>query len=128
MDEAGEFHFIQADGVQDAARSLCPETLSRAPSDGFAPAGTTFADGSVHGTGTLTGTVQERSTFTANTTFTTDGGAVDSGTVTLTFNAEYNQASSLATLAGNYTDSATGAVVTIGADGTIFAQDAAAVA
>ena len=124
VDEAGEFHFIQADGVQYAGTLAVSGNSVTGTFDGFAPAGTTFADGSVHGTGTLTGTVQERSSFTANTTFTTDGGAGDSGTVTLTFSAEYNQASSLAILAGNYTDSATGTVVTIGADGTIFAQDA----
>jgi hypothetical protein len=124
VDEAGEIHFIQADGVQYAGTVTVSGNSVTGTFDGFAPLGTTFADGSIHGTGTLTGTVQERSTFTANSTFTTDGGAVASGTLTLTFNAEYNQASSLGTLAGNYTDTATGTAVTIGADGTIFAQDA----
>ncbi len=74
----------------------------------------------------LTGTIDARVSITASTQSTTDKGAVSKGTLALSFNPLYDQASSLAAIAGNYAEagSASGTVVSINANGAIFSQDA----
>ena len=92
---------------------------------GYTAAGTTFADGSTHGTGTMSGTVQARSSVQAATQFRTDNGSSTSDTLSLTFDSLYNTPSSLAAIAGNYTDANTGTPITISSSGTVFGQSAA---
>jgi hypothetical protein len=125
VDESGDAHFIRSDGVQYVGSAVTAGNSLSATFDGYAPVGATFADGSTHGTGTLTGTIAARVTINANTTFRTDKGSEANGTLYLTFNPIYNQASSLAIVAGNYTLAGTNVVVTISANGALFSQDPA---
>ena len=74
------------------------------------------------GIGTLSGTVVPRQSIGGTATFTPSVCPVEG--ISLTFNALYYVPSSLATISGTYTDSATGTAFTIAADGTVFAQDA----
>jgi len=123
VDESGDAHFIRSDGVQYVGTVLTSGNSISANVDGYTPIGTAFPDGSTHGTGTVTGTISARVSVTANTKFTTDKGTLTTGTLDLTFNQLYNQASSLATIAGNYMETATGDIVSIDAAGAITAQD-----
>ena len=122
--EAGEFHFIEANGTQYVGTVTVTGTSFSGNFEGYAPNGATFADGSSHGTGTMTGTVQARSSFTAATQFKTDLGATTTDSLSLTFDALYNTASSLAAVAGNYLDNQTGTAVSINSNGVIFGQSA----
>jgi hypothetical protein len=82
----------------------------------------TYPDGSTSGTGTISGTIAQRSsmTLTANGT-TSMGMALSSGTDTWTFSSAYDTPSSLATIAGNYTDGSN--TLSIDGNGVIFEQD-----
>jgi hypothetical protein len=122
--EEGRGHFIQEDGVQywgtvsASARNLTG-TVSGAP-----PFGTTFPDGSVSATGTITGIIVPRATIEATSTFTTSDGTVTRGEVSLFFDSLYGRRSSFPAIAGNYTDaSAPGSdSVSISSDGLLFGQ------
>ena len=124
VDESGDFHFIRSDGVQYVGTAVTSGNSITANINGYTPFGTAFSDGSTHGTGTVSGTIGARVSITANTTFKTDNGTVTNGTLNLTFNQLYDQPSSLATIAGNYTDTSSGDTVSIDAAGVITAQDA----
>jgi hypothetical protein len=121
VDESGEFHFIRSDNVQYVGTASITANSLSANFEGFTQIGTVFADNTSHGTGTVTGTVQARSTLSLSTQFKTDAGASTSGTVNLTFDTLYNRASSLSTISGNF--SSNGDVVTISSNGTVFSQD-----
>lgn len=121
--ESGEFHFLDANGVQYFGTVTSNVNAISAQLTGYALLGTTFLDNSTTGTGTLTGTIAARSTMTANATFRTSAGTQSTNTITLTYDALYDRDSSLATVAGNFTDLATGAIVNINANGITFMQD-----
>ena len=123
--ETGEFHFIANGGVQYVGQLTTSGANGSGSFDGYTQFGTTFADGSTHGTGSVTGTVQERTSLSASTQFTTDRGAVTNDSLSLKFNALYNRASSLSVLAGNFTSTTTGVVFSVTSTGVITAQDAA---
>lgn len=123
--ETGQFQFIRADGTQYVGTVTTSGIFGSGSFDGFAPLGTTFPDGSTHGTGTVSGTIHQRSTFNATTHFTTDAGQSTSDTLSMTFDSLYNRPSSLATIAGNYTEAGTGTIFSVDANGVLFAQDAA---
>lgn len=120
--ETGEFHFINEDMAQYVGTAVSNVNAVNASYTGFANFGFQFADGSTSGTGTLTGTVQERSTLTATSNFTTSLGNLNSTTLTLTYNALYDRDSSLATIAGNFQDSV-GVVLNINSNGVAFLQE-----
>jgi hypothetical protein len=81
-----------------------------------------YADGSTSGTGTVSGTVTQQSTMTVTVSGTTSmGTAFSPATYTWTFSNEYDTASSLATIAGNYSDGSD--TLTISSSGVIFEQD-----
>lgn len=124
VDESGDAHFLRSDGVQYVATVTTSGDSFTANVNAYTPLGTTFADGSTHATGTVTGTINERVSITATTNFTTDKGTATNGTLDLTFNQLYSQASSLAAIAGNYTDVSTGTTVSVDGNGVIVAQDA----
>ena len=65
-----------------------------------------FSDGSFRGTGTATGTIQQRSSITAAISFKTSLGNTISGQLALTYDLSYGQPSALATISGNYTNTA----------------------
>lgn len=123
VDEAGEFHFIRSDNVQYVGSASVAGNALTANVEGFVPFGFEFPDGSTHGTGTISATIQARSTIDASTQFQTDAGTASNGTLSLTFDALYNRASSLTTISGNFTNPQTGVVVTVGSDGSVFSQD-----
>jgi hypothetical protein len=121
--ETGEFHFIQNDGVQYVGTAGTSQNELSADFIGIAPFGKAFGDGSTTGTGTLTGTVQERSTLSGDSSFTTALGATVESTITLTYNELYERDSSLATIAGNYLNPDTNAVINVNSNGVVFSQD-----
>jgi hypothetical protein len=125
VDESGNFHFLRGDGVQYIGTAAVSGSSLTANVEGFVPLGFTFADGSHHGTGSITATLQARKTIAATTKFTTDSGSASTGTLNLTFDALYNRASSLTTLSGNFTNSSSNVVVTVGTNGSLFSQDPA---
>ncbi len=85
--------------------------------------GPSFPDGTTLADCTLSGTVTERQTMSIIVNCTTTAGLQDQITVTpLDYLPIYERDSSLATIAGMYMDFTV--VIDIGADGTIFAQDA----
>jgi hypothetical protein len=85
----------------------------------------TYPDGSTWGTGSLSGTVSERSLLTVTDAFTTaNGQMLPSSALTLTFNSLYNEPSSLSKIAGNWIGP-TGVVTSVNSDGSFFAQDPA---
>lgn len=84
--------------------------------------GCTYPDGSTSGTGTFSGTITQRSSMTLTDTATTSMGmALGSETDTWTFSNAYLTPSSLATIAGNYTDGTN--TLSIDGNGVIFEQD-----
>ena len=121
IDEAGEFHFIQSDNVQYVGTAITSGSSVSANFEGFTQVGTAFPDQTTHGTGTVSGSIQQRSSLTLNTQFKTDGGTASTGTLNLTFDSLYNRTSSLATIGGNY--SSNGETVTVDSNGNVFAQD-----
>jgi hypothetical protein len=81
-----------------------------------------YPDGSTSATGTITGTVSQRASLMLTATGTTSlGGALPAEATTFTFSGLYLNASSLATIAGNYNDG--GPIMTVDANGAIFEQD-----
>jgi len=82
-------------------------------------------DGSASGTGTVTGTIQERSSISATSAFTTSRGATTTSTISLEFEPSYNDDSSLALIAGNYVDwfFYYEGVLNITSNGVLFLQD-----
>jgi len=63
-----------------------------------------FSDGAFRGTGTASGTIHQRSSITATIAFTTALGTAISGQLVLAYDSSYEQASSLMTISGNYTN------------------------
>jgi hypothetical protein len=126
VDETGNFNFVRADGVQYVGAATVSGTSIHANVEGIVPRGFVFQDGSGHGTGSISGTIQARSSLSASTTFKTDIGNTSTGTLNLTFDAIYNRAASLTTLSGNFTVAGTSptVVVTVGSNGQLFSQDA----
>jgi hypothetical protein len=121
--ESGEMDVIRSDRAQFFGTISISGNSISATIEGDTAFGTAFPDGSIHGTGKVTGTLAEHSSIQATVAFTTDGGESTSSSVTLAFQSSYMTVPNIANLAGTYTDSNTGAVITINSGGTIFAQD-----
>jgi len=124
VDEIGDFHFIRSDGVQYVGTAMVAGDAVSANFAGYAPFGSTFPDKSSTGAGTLTGTLQPRSSLNGSVKFTTDAKTFSSGAISLTFDSLYNTGSSLTAVSGNYTDPITGDTVSVSSAGIIFSQDA----
>lgn len=123
--ENGEFHFLADDGVQYFGTVSTEGNKVTGNFTAYTDLGTTFEDGSTRASGTLEGTLSERSTFTATTTLTTSEGTTYPGSVSLTYNALYDRDSSLATISGNFVEPTTNNVLNLTTDGTAFMQDPA---
>jgi hypothetical protein len=54
VDESGNFHFLRGDNVQYVGTAVVSGTSLTANIQGIVPVGFTFADGSHHGTGSIT--------------------------------------------------------------------------
>lgn len=85
--------------------------------------GSTFSDGSTFATGTISGTVNQRQSMSAQFLLTTALGVAGGNVLSLTFNTLYNRPSTLAAIAGNFTDTASGAAATIDSSGVLTATD-----
>jgi hypothetical protein len=123
VDEAGDFHFVRSDNVQYVGTASVSINSVTANFDGYTQAGTTFPDGSTRGTGSVSGTIQARTTLTLMYQFRTLAGTVSNGTLNLTFDVLYNRVSSLTTISGNFTNPQNGVVVTVSSNGSVFSQD-----
>lgn len=123
IDSAGEAVFIRSDGVQFVGPTQLSGDTMVAAVIGYTDFPSTFADGSSYGLGTLNGTVATGSTLTLSLSFTTHGGTMQSGSWSLTFNTLSNSGSSLGTITANYTDTASGSVLSISGDGTVTGQN-----
>jgi hypothetical protein len=83
-----------------------------------------YADGSTWATGTITGSVTQRTSLeTTITAKTGDGTSLGTQSNTWTYNALYSEPSTLARLTGNWT-LPDGSTLTIHSDGSYFAQQA----
>jgi len=124
INSAGQATFIRADGAQfDGSVQISGNNLAATVS-GYTDFSSSFGDGSNAGIGTLNGTVTTGSTLSAALTFTTDGGTMVSGTWSLKFEAQSNDASSTGAVSGNYTDNVTGTVLSINNSGVMTSQNA----
>jgi hypothetical protein len=82
----------------------------------------TYQDGTTSGTATISGSVAQRSSMTLSVSATTSAGtSLGSETYNWTFSSIYDTPSSLATIAGNYTDGTD--TLSIDGNGVIFEQD-----
>lgn len=125
IDSAGEAVFIRSDGVQFAgATQVSGDTLVAAVV-AYTNFGSTFHDGSTYGLGTLNGTVASGSTLTLALSFTTNAGTAETGSWSLTFSTLTNSGSSLNTISANYTDTASGSVISISGNGVMSGQNPA---
>jgi hypothetical protein len=123
VDESGQFHFIRSDLAQFVGTASTMGNSVTANFEGFTQVGTSFDDHSTHGTGSLTGTVAERSSLALSYQFTTDAGTASNGTLNLSYNSLYDVDSSLAAISGNYTDASSGNTVSVSGSGAITSQD-----
>jgi hypothetical protein len=126
IDQSGNFNFVRADGVQYVGTATATSDSISANFDGYEPVGQTFSDGSTSGSGSISGSLSLRTSMQLTDQFTTAKGSSTSGSVSLTFN-NWSYASgtaSLAAVSGNYTDEASGDVVSITSAGDVTWQDA----
>ncbi|MGH8264341.1 MAG: hypothetical protein ACRET4_12735 [Steroidobacteraceae bacterium] len=100
--ESRLFHFIRADGAQFYGTLTITGNDGTASFTGLAPPGTTFADGSTRGTGTLTATIQTRSQLNITGSFTTANNTTSNLTMMVQYDAGYEPDSALASVGGNY--------------------------
>jgi hypothetical protein len=122
--------FIRSDGTLYAGTVTISETTVSGSFDGYSPIGTTFADGTNFGLGSFGGTVVTGTSLDANWNFTTVDSMTTNNIWNLSFDPLWEQASSLAAIAGTYTDSeahspTNGATVTISASGAISGTSSA---
>ena len=82
-----------------------------------------LGDGSTTGIGSLSGNLVERSSISADISFTTSRGAESESTIALSYNPVYERDSSPAAVAGNYLDTERNVVINVNADGELFSQD-----
>lgn len=122
--ENGQGHFLRTDGIQYWGLLTAAGRQLTAPVSGATPVGVTFPDGTVSGTGSLTGTIIPRTTIVATLDFTTSGATVARGEMSLFFDSVYGRRSALVNIAGNYTDvSAPGSdALNISSLGVVFGQ------
>ncbi|MGB6604458.1 MAG: hypothetical protein WA747_15900 [Steroidobacteraceae bacterium] len=123
INSGGQATFILNGGVQFAGTVDVSGTTLAATVTGYANFNQTFSDGSTYGIGTLNGTVSTGSSLTATLTFTTNGGASQTGNWSLSFETLSSSASSTAAVQGNYTDIATNATLSITSSGVMTEQN-----
>ncbi|HEX4023840.1 MAG TPA: hypothetical protein VHX52_03920 [Steroidobacteraceae bacterium] len=133
VDEMGDFYLIDITAADteflDAGTASVVGTTVSGNYLGVAVGSATYPDGSVYGNGTLTGTVTPRASLDLTAQFTTSMGTLSSTPLSFTYNSLYERASTLATIAGNFTEAVNegGTVVnltvTISDSGALYSQD-----
>ena len=130
INSAGQATFVTSGGLQVnqgqfvGSAQVSGSTLA-VTVDGYSNFPSTFSDGSTYGLGTLNGAVTTGSSITATLTFTTsgpNGGIAISGSWSLSYSSQSNNASSPTVISGNYTDTSTGAVLSINSNGVMTSQ------
>jgi hypothetical protein len=125
INSGGDAAFIRSDGVLFTGTVQVSGSALAVTVDGYTVfGGAAFSDGSTSGLGTLNGTVTSAATITASLTFTTADSTAITGNWSLTYELVSNNASSPAAAAGNYTDTVTGAVLSINSNGVMTSQSA----
>lgn len=125
INSGGQAVFIRGDGVQFVGSTEVSGDTLVAAVVGYTDHGSSFSDGSTYGLGTLNGTVATGRSLTLSLTFTTNGGTQQRGSWSLSFNSLSSSGSSLGAISASYTDTASGSVVTIAADGVMTGQNPA---
>ena len=121
---AGDGNFRYVDGARNQAAGYLPPRAQVAGNfDLMASLGQSFADGSTRATCSFTSSLVERVSIDMTPVCTTTGGLEFSETLQLVFDPLYDRNSSLETIAGTF-QTAAGGVLSIAADGLLFAQDA----
>jgi hypothetical protein len=123
INAAGQATFIRSDGVQFVGTADVSTNTLAVAVEGYTNFPTTFADGSSHGIGTLNGMVTTASSISATLAFTTDGSSAIAGTWSLSYLGISSDASSTGAISGNYTDTSTGAVLSITSGGVMTSQN-----
>ena len=114
----GESRYIDSQGAQYVADITVDGNAFSGASFAFAPRGGTFINGSPTTTGSMSGTLVERSS--ASATYSLDTG--EQGTFELFYDSAYERSSSLAKMSGTWTDPQSN-TFTVDANGSIFGQD-----
>jgi len=129
IDEDGRAYFLHDDGLMfwgkvTSSGSQITATLSVAPARGTS---TKLWDGSSRGTATVGGTVQSRTSMSAEHTITSASGGRATGTMSLNNVMSHGVDSSLELVAGNYVVALgeIGGVLNISSQGELFLQDPA---
>jgi hypothetical protein len=125
INAAGEAVFMRSDGIVFTGSAQVSNDSLAVAVDGYSDFPSTFSDGSNYGIGTLNGTVSSGVPLDASLSFTTNGNTPISGNWSLNYAAQSNNASSTSAISGSYTDSVTGAVLSISSDGVMTSQSAA---
>ena len=123
VSESGRFHFIQDDGVQMVGTMTTSQDGLSANFVGYVPFREKLGDGSTTGVGSLSGNLVERSSISADISFTTSRGTASESTLELSYNPIYERDSSLSAVAGNYLDTVRNVVINVSDDGEFFSQD-----
>jgi large repetitive protein len=123
INSGGQATFIRSDGVQFTGTVQVSGNTLAATVDGYSDFGEAFSDGSTYGIGTLSGSVSTASTLTASLTFTTTDNTSITGTWSLTYDSLSTSGSSTSAVSGNYTDSLSGATISITSAGAMTSQN-----
>lgn len=113
----GELRFVDSQGVQYQGTMHLSGNSYTASIKAIASLGETFVNGKTVITGSLSGTIQQRSEITGSYMMSTG----ESGTVSLLYDAVHQRGSSLSRLAGTWTD-IYGETYSVDSQGQIFAQ------
>ncbi len=130
INSAGQADFIRADGTQFIGTVQIAGSALAATLSGYAYFGSTLADGSTTGIGTLNATVSTANSIVGTLTFTSSIGTSYPGSWSLSYLPFSTTGSSLASISGAYTDTSnvensnSGGTVTITANGSISSQGA----
>jgi hypothetical protein len=122
INSAGQATFTRSDGIQFVGSAQVSGSTLAVTVDGYSNFPNLFSDGSTYGIGTLNGAVTSGSSITATLSFTTNGGTAIGGSWSLSYLTQSNNASSPAAISGNYTDTSTGAVLSINSNGVMTSQ------
>lgn len=123
INAAGQGAFIRSDGVLFVGTVQVSGNTLAVTVDGYSDFPTNFSDGSNYGIGTLNGSVTTASTLTGTLSFTTTDNTSITGDWSLDYEALSTAGSSTSMVSGNYTDTATGAVLSITSTGVMTSQN-----
>lgn len=124
INSAGQAMFLRSDGVLFSGVAQVSGNALALSVDGYSAFPVAFSDGSTYGIGTVNGTVTTGSSISAMMSFTTNGGTATTGNWSLSYSPLSNDSSSTSTISGNYTDTTTGAVLSINSNGSMNSQNA----